>query len=96
MSIDQGSKPRSGKYSIADESGRPGTCRSKVGCDAIDEPCTNRIVPRLAAVSPMHCSYMNRRTLPSFVVQCSSPRTGMLISFIDHLLSKERKMWRVN
>ena len=25
--------------------GRPGTCRSKVGCEAIDEPCTNRMVP---------------------------------------------------
>src|SRR2546428_833735 len=31
---------------MADESGRPGTWRSKVGVEAIDEPWTKRIVPR--------------------------------------------------
>ena len=45
MSTHQVSKPRAANQSITEESGRPGTCRSKVGCDAIDEPCTNRMVP---------------------------------------------------
>src|SRR5256885_16416746 len=44
----QVSKPRSANHSITDECGRPGTCRSKVGCDAIDDPCTKRMVPRVA------------------------------------------------
>ena len=54
-------------------SGRPGTCRSKVGCEAIDEPCTNRIVPMVFAGSPAHFSNRNSFTPPSLLVQCSSP-----------------------
>ena len=42
MSTLQQTKPRRANQSMTDESGRPGTCRSNVGCDAIDEPCTNR------------------------------------------------------
>src|SRR5579885_1302592 len=84
MSTHQQSKPRLAKKSIAEESGRPGTCRSKVGCEAIDDPCTNRIVPRLLAGSPRHFS--NRNSLaapPSLVVQCSSPLiAGVVISFM--------------
>ena len=34
-------KTRDTYCDIANESGRPGTLRSKVGCEAIDEPCTN-------------------------------------------------------
>src|SRR6185437_10256001 len=71
---------------MAEESGRPVTCRSKVGCEAIDEPCTNRIVPMLFAGSPAHFSNMNSFTPPSLVVQCSSPLIGgLVISFIAHL-----------
>src|SRR3954470_21608450 len=85
MSTVQQSKPSLAKWSIAEESGRPGTCRSNVGCEAIDEPCTNRTVPLVAAGSPRHLLNMNRRALPpSFVVQCSCPLiAGMLISFIE-------------
>jgi hypothetical protein len=71
MSTHQVSKPFAAKKSMADESGMPGTCRSKVGCDAIDEPCTNRIVPALSA-APVRFSHRNSLTSP-FVVQCSCP-----------------------
>src|SRR6478672_9255152 len=85
MSTHQQSKPSLAKCSIADESGRPGTCRSKVGCEAIDEPCTNRIVPILLAGSPAHFSNRNSFTPPSLVVQWSSPLIVILaISFIIH------------
>src|ERR1700753_1990683 len=71
MLIDQVSKPRSAKYSIAEECGRPSTCRSKVGCEAIDEPCTNRTVPFLA---PPGARFSHRNRLASpFLVQCSWP-----------------------
>src|SRR5450631_3551596 len=73
---------------MAEEPGRPGTCRSKVGCEAIDEPCTNRMVPMLLAGSPAHFSNMNSFTPPSLPVQCSSPliaaAAGLVISFIGH------------
>src|SRR5882757_441636 len=61
---------------MAEESGRPGTCRSKVGIDAIEEPCTNRILPAVLAGSPAHLFHRNRRTSWPLLVQCSSPRMG--------------------
>src|ERR1700732_624940 len=73
MSAHQQSKPRRANQSMTEESGRPSTRRSKVGCDAIDEPCTNRMVPAVCFGSPAHFSNMNSFTLPSLVVQCSSP-----------------------
>src|SRR5580698_9595057 len=70
---------------MAEESGRPGTCKSKVGCEAIDEPWTNRIVPMLFPGSPAHFSHRNSFTPPSLLVQCSSPLIGgLVISFIIH------------
>src|SRR5688572_4104859 len=70
----QVSKPRSANHSIAEECGRPGTCRSKVGCEAIDEPCTNRIVPRGPPAAEGLCQ---RKSLMSpFLVQCSVPFIG--------------------
>src|SRR3954465_12172403 len=88
MSTHQVSKPRAAKKSIAEESGRPGTWRSKVGCEAIEEPCTNRIVPLVAAGSATHLFHMNSFTPPSLVVQCSVPTivAGLIISFIVHLV----------
>src|SRR5882672_2178924 len=83
MSTDQQSKPRAANQSIAEESTAPGTCRSKVGCEAIEEPCTNKMVPMLLAGSPAHFSHRNSFTLPSLLVQCSSPLMAILaISFI--------------
>src|SRR6266436_6110041 len=73
MSTDQVSKPRAANQSMTEESGRPGTCRSKVGCDAIDEPCTNRMVPAFSG-SADRFSHRNSRTSP-LLVQCSSPCT---------------------
>ena len=72
---------------IADESSRPSTCKSKVGCAAIEEPCTKRIVPAVPFAVPAHFSNMNSFTLSSFVVQCSSPRIAVAAatSFIIHL-----------
>src|SRR5580704_11826864 len=89
MSTHQQSKPRRANQSMTEESGRPSTCRSKVGCEAIDEPCTNRIVPEVCFGSPAHFSNMNNFTLPSLVVQCSSPLIAaaeiVVISFMVHL-----------
>src|SRR3954465_16038624 len=65
------SKPRSANHSMADECGRPGTCRSKVGCEAIDEPCTKKIVPRAVPDATGLCQ---RNSLMSpFLIQCSEP-----------------------
>src|SRR5580700_10392559 len=73
MSTHQQSKPRAANQSITELAGRPGTCRSKVGCDAMDEPCTNRMVPAGPDGSGAYFSNRNKRTSP-FWVQCSSPR----------------------
>src|SRR5690242_4377194 len=89
MSTDQQSKPRRANQSIAEESVRPSTWRSKVGVEAIDEPCTNRMVPTLLAGSPAHFSHMNSFTSLPLLVQCSSPliaaADGLLISFTGQL-----------
>src|SRR5262245_34487494 len=88
MSTHQVSKPRAAKKSIAENSLRPGTCRSKVGCEAIEEPCTNRMVPRVCAASPAYFSHMNSFTSLPLLVQCSSPRmaglgvTGLFIIWL--------------
>jgi hypothetical protein len=37
---------------MIEESVRPGTCRSKVGVEAIDEPWTSSTVPRVFFGSP--------------------------------------------
>src|SRR5450755_536699 len=74
MSTHQQTKPRRANQSITDECGRPGTTRSKVGCDAIDEPCTNNTAG-LPSGLPTYFSHRNRRTSPLFV-QCSTPVTG--------------------
>src|ERR1700758_5383844 len=66
------SKPRARNQSMADESARPGTCRSKVGCEAIDEPCTKRIVPFFSAPCNGGLFHRNSLTLRLFV-QCSVP-----------------------
>src|SRR6266852_3499117 len=72
----QASKPRSANHSIAEECGRPGTCRSKVGCEAIEEPCTKRIVPRVLAAAVLR----QRKSLTSPLrVQCSVPFIGSVI-----------------
>src|SRR5487761_2631018 len=78
MSTHQQAKPRRANQSITDESCRPGTCRSKVGCEAIDEPCTNRTTG-LPSGEPTNFSHRNRRTSPLFV-QCSIPRTGASVT----------------
>src|SRR5688572_15100609 len=69
----QVSKPRSANHSIAEECGRPGTCRSKVGCEAIEEPCTNRMVPRAA---PAEGLCQRKSLISPFFVQCSVPFIG--------------------
>src|SRR5260370_40682817 len=72
MPTHQQSKPRAANQSIAEESERPGTCRSKVGCEAIDEPCTNRIRPAVLAGSAAHLLKRKSFTSP-LRVQCSVP-----------------------
>ena len=57
---------------MAEESVRPGTWRSKVGCEAIEEPCTNRIVPLVLAGSSATLFHRNSLTSP-LLVQCSVP-----------------------
>src|SRR6266571_2351170 len=75
MSTHQHAKPRRANQSITDESARPGTERSNVGCDAIDEPCTNRTAG-LPSGESRYFSQRKRRTSPLFV-QCSRPGTGV-------------------
>src|SRR5215467_15568057 len=58
---------------MTDESDRPGTCRSKVGCEAMEEPCTNRMVPPVLAGSPAHLFHRNSFTSLPLLVQCSVP-----------------------
>src|SRR3954454_16582202 len=84
MSTHQQSYPCFAKYSIAEESGRPGTSRSKVGCEAIDEPCTNRIVPLVFPGSPTTLFHMKSFTSP-LLVQCSVPGWWTCM-FIDRVL----------
>ena len=72
MSTHQQSKLRSANQSITEASSRPGTLRSKVGCDAMDEPCTNSTVPAVAWCEALYFSHRNRRTSP-FLVQCCCP-----------------------
>src|SRR5260221_13372856 len=59
----QVSKPLAANQSITEESGRPGTFRSKVGCEAIEEPCTKSTVPRLCAPAAGSFCQRNSRTL---------------------------------
>src|SRR6266567_2703723 len=73
MSTHQQTKPRFANQSITEESARPGTERSKVGCDAIDEPCTNSIAG-LPSGEPTYFSHRNKLTSPLFA-QCSAPVT---------------------
>src|SRR5438128_9210348 len=79
MSTDQQVKPRCANQSITDESARPGTLKSKVGCDAIDEPWTNNAAG-LPSDVPTYFSQRKRRTSP-LCVQCSLPVTASLIVF---------------
>src|SRR5581483_3315541 len=76
MSTHQQSKPRRANQSITEESGRPGTCRSKVGCAAMDEPCTNKMVPDVAFGSLAYFSNRKSFALASLAVQCSSLLTA--------------------
>src|SRR6266702_2059830 len=81
MSTLQQAKPRRANQSITDESGRPGTVRSNVGCEAIDEPWTNRIAG-LPSGESTYFSQRKSRTSPSgvrFDVQCSTPVTFTLV-----------------
>src|SRR6516164_6539761 len=93
MSTHQQSKPRRANQSMTEESGRPSTCKSKVGCDAMDEPCTNRMVPSALFGSTADFSNMNSFTLSSLPVQCSWPRiaTGLVTSFMVVLPEKLRR-----
>src|ERR1700730_9011422 len=81
MSTHQVSYPRAAKNSITEESGRPGTCRSKVGCEAMDDPCTKRIRPAAPDGSPACLFQRKSFTPPSFSVQCSVPlmRSGLFM-----------------
>src|SRR5579864_876228 len=81
---------------MAEESGRPGTSRSKVGCEAMDEPCTNRIVPRVSAGLPAHLFHRNSFTSPLWA-QCSRPaRRGVAakaeISLMDRSFVADREI----
>src|SRR6185295_14397209 len=84
MSTVQQTKPRCANQSITDESGRPGTVRSNVGCEAIDEPWT-KSTAGLPAGESTYFSHRNRRTSPSgvcFCAQCSTPVTCVALSIL--------------
>src|SRR5215211_3510653 len=73
MSTHQHTKPRRANQSMTEESGLPGTVRSNVGCDAIDEPCTNSTAG-LPSGASTNFSHRKRRTSP-LCAQCSTPVT---------------------
>src|SRR6476620_6731961 len=78
MSTLQQTKPRLANQSITDESGLPGTARSNVGCDAIDEPCTNSSTG-LPAGESTNFSHRKSR-MPLFDASCSTPCTTSSIA----------------
>src|SRR5574340_1002790 len=90
----QVSKPRSANHSIAEECGRPGTRRSNVGCEPIDEPCTKRIV----LFGDAAVRFCQRKSFTSPLrVQCSLPsingvvlqaRSGALLCHTVRILCK--------
>src|SRR5215470_674147 len=67
---------------MAEEFGRPGTWRSKVGWEAIEEPWTNRIVAFAVAGSTAHLFHKNSFTSP-LLVQCSTPANRWVVSFME-------------
>src|SRR6185295_1545602 len=75
----QVSKPRSANHSITEDPGLSGTCRSKVGCEPIDEPCTNRMVPFGFPATAGFCQRKSL-TLP-LCVQCSLPCMERILEF---------------
>src|SRR3954469_6426758 len=89
----QVSKPRAANQSIAEESARPGTYRSNVGCDAIEEPCTKKIVPRFC--TPAGGFLFQRKSFTSpFFVQCSVPPVQLVVDCAA-MLSPMRNVVRV-
>jgi hypothetical protein len=73
MSTHQQAKPRRANQSITDESGLPGTIKSNVGCDAIDEPCTNSTAG-LPAGESTNFSHKKSR-MPLYDASCATPWT---------------------
>ena len=89
MSTHQQTNPRRANQSMTEESARPGTVRSNVGCEAIDEPWTNSTAG-LPAGEPTYFSQRNSRMSPSGValaVQCSMPSTGASAPALSALLA---------
>src|SRR2546423_6945371 len=85
MSTLQHTKPRWANQSITEESGRPGTARSNVGCDAIEEPCT-KSTAGLASGESTYFSQRKSRTSPSgvfFCAQCATPVTCVGLSIAN-------------
>src|SRR5579871_2485615 len=81
MSTAHVSYPCPAKNSIAEEFGRPGNWKSKVGCDAMEDPWTNRMIPFAAAGSTAHLFHINRFTSP-LRAQCSVPGFWWIIAFM--------------
>src|SRR5229473_8642295 len=67
---------------MAEEFGRHGTLRSNVGCDAMEDPWTNRIGAFAPAGSTAHLFHRNSFTSP-LLVQCSAPASRWVVSFMD-------------
>ncbi len=67
--------------------GWPGTWRSKLGVDAIEEPCTSSAVPRkLPSKAGEYFSQAKMRIGPlawAFVTQCSTPTVVVAVADID-------------
>src|SRR3546814_1350094 len=84
MSTHQVSCPCTAKKFIAELNGRPSTWRSKVGVEAIEEPCTKSTVPFLSPGpfegAPTYFSQRKSFTSSPFFVQCSSPTTSFSVA----------------
>src|SRR5260370_39669045 len=82
MSTDHVSEPCCAKDSIAEEFGRHGTLRSNVGCDAMEDPWTNRIGAFALAGSTAHLFHRKSLTSP-LLAQCSALASRWVVSFMD-------------
>src|SRR3546814_7931138 len=84
MSTHQVSCPCTAKKFIAELNGRPSTWRSKVGVEAIEEPCTKSPVHFLSPGpfegAPTYFSQRKIFTSSPLFGQCSSPTTSFSVA----------------
>ena len=74
---------------MAEESGRPGTVRSNVGCEAIEEPWTKRMQP-MGRVPAAGRLFQRKSFTSPLRVQCSVPPAHVLVEPSAMRISPEK------